>query len=133
MDQSTRQLAADEMPIAGDRSCSLELPRNTGAGGYITFDEFVRRVPLSASTIRRRLKDGSIPYAQPGGRGHSVLIREDALDISGQVKPAGSLKQAGADQSMKIPEAALSIAVQTEQVKLSGPSPKWLANTKWRT
>ena len=125
MDQSTRQLAADEMPIAGDRSCSLELPRNTGAGGYITFDEFVRRVPLSASTIWRRLKDGSIPYVQPGGRGHSVLIREDALDVSWQVKAAESSELARVDQAVKTAEVGQAVVTPPKKRRFSGPRPKW--------
>lgn len=95
MEKSTRQPAADEMQsITDERLYASQRTQSGQACRYLTFDEFERSVPLSVSTIRRRLKDGSIPYIQPGGRGHSVLIREDALDVSCQVKPAESSEQA---------------------------------------
>jgi len=133
MEHSAKQPAPDEMrPAANGRSRSSELARSGRASGYITFDEFVRRVPLSASTIRRRLKDGSIPSVQPGGKGHRVLIREDALDVLCQVQPAESSEQEAETQRMMGPDAVLSIAALPTRTKLSGPSPKWKSRGKFR-
>ena len=118
--------------VIADASVSAEglSPQSSdGEFRYIEFREFVRRVPLSASTIRRRLKDGSIPYVQPGGRGHSVLIREDALD---RVQPAGAPEQETEGQPVIVPDATLSIAVPPEQPKLPGPAPRWKTQGKFR-
>jgi len=37
-------------------------------------DEFARRSSMSISTIRRRIRDGSLPAWQPGGPGTRLLI-----------------------------------------------------------
>lgn len=48
---------------------------------FLPFKEFVKTCPLSPSTIRRRLKDGSLPFIQPGGKRHQILVPENALEL----------------------------------------------------
>jgi excisionase family DNA binding protein len=46
---------------------------------YLSVEEFVAATGLSESTVRRRIKDGSLPVCQPGGRKSRLLIPRDAL------------------------------------------------------
>ncbi len=46
---------------------------------YLTVKEFIRRCPLSESTIRRRIECGDIPSIQPGGKNTKILVPADAL------------------------------------------------------
>jgi hypothetical protein len=47
---------------------------------YVSPREFSHFSGLSLSTIRRRIRDGSLPVSQPGGSRTRVLIRRDALE-----------------------------------------------------
>lgn len=47
---------------------------------YVSIAEFVRLTGLSDSTIRRRIRDGSLSAVQLGGRGTEWLIPGDALE-----------------------------------------------------
>ena len=126
MEHIAEQPVIDEIrPIADVRLHASQLTQSGQKCRYLTFDEFKGRVPLSASTIRRRLKDGSIPYIQPGGKGHTVLIREDALDVSCQVKPAESSELAGVGQAVKTAEAGQAVVMPPKKRRFSGPRPKW--------
>lgn len=42
---------------------------------YLTVAEYAERYKVSERTVRRRLKDGSIAYEQPGGKGGFIRIR----------------------------------------------------------
>lgn len=82
---------------------------------FLSIDEFARRTSLSESTIRRRVRDGSIPSWQPGGPGTRVLIPIDALDIT----PPTSTSVAVASPH-RVPSRSGS-------AKIPGPTPKWKA------
>ena len=47
---------------------------------HISIDEFSRQSGLAAITIRRYLRSGHLPYVQPGGRKHRILIPVTALE-----------------------------------------------------
>jgi hypothetical protein len=47
---------------------------------FLKIREFSRISGLSVSTIRRRVRDGSIPAIQPGGAGKVILFARDALE-----------------------------------------------------
>lgn len=47
---------------------------------YLTLREFSVTTGLSESTLRRRVRDGSLPFVQPGGPGTRILFRADALE-----------------------------------------------------
>jgi hypothetical protein len=67
-----------------------------------------------ASTLRRRLADGSIPKHQPGGPGTKIGIPRSAL--LQRSKPINFVPTQNTDTSKADPE--------TEN-KISGPKPKW--------
>lgn len=67
-----------------------------------------------ASTLRRRLADGSIPKHQPGGPGTRIGIPRSAL--SQRSKQTKSVPTENKDTCKADPE--------TEN-KISGPKPKW--------
>lgn len=47
---------------------------------FLSLSEFSRLTGLSPSTIRRRVRDGSIRALQPGGRRTRLLFTVSALD-----------------------------------------------------
>lgn len=46
---------------------------------FLSVEEFCQQTGLSPATVWRRLKDGSLPSYQPGGKGTRVLIPLEAL------------------------------------------------------
>jgi len=46
---------------------------------FLSIPQFAALSQLSMSTIRRRLRDGSIPFSQPGGKRTKILIPQKAL------------------------------------------------------
>lgn len=50
-----------------------------GERRFLTVDEVARVTGLSASTIRRRVRDGSITAVQPGGRRKRLLFDAESL------------------------------------------------------
>jgi excisionase family DNA binding protein len=49
---------------------------------FLSPADFARATGLSEATVRRRIRDGSLPVAQPGGKKSRVLIPRDVLDRS---------------------------------------------------
>lgn len=89
---------------------------------FVSPEEFGRLTGWSASTVRRRLKDGSLPAIQPGGRRTLWLIDIEefqAIQAPAQLaepQPAPSNSKSTVDQEA---EAAGS-------ARLPGPRPGWL-------
>ena len=84
---------------------------------WLTVAKFVDHCGLSTSTVRRLIKSGSLPYAQPGGPGTRVLIPADALshargDVGVPQEPAASTA----------PTAVIEPALPE---KRAGPKPRW--------
>ncbi len=71
------------------------MPPSTDTVDSLPVNEFARWSSLSISTIRRRIRDGSLPAWQPGGPGTRLLIPvtclpsfQVAATIVPQQKPA---------------------------------------------
>ena len=47
---------------------------------FLTIKLLTQKSGLSVSTLRRRVKDGSLPTIQPGGRGKKMLLSPTVLD-----------------------------------------------------
>lgn len=77
-----------------------------------TLSELIAMTKLSESTLRRRVKDGSIPCIQPGGPRTRMLFSPDILD------------RLAAASSSQIEPVAASPVLQPKP-KLSGPVPNW--------
>lgn len=46
----------------------------------LTYEELSRRTGLSISTLRRRVKDGTIPFLQPGSRRSRIVFPIDIVE-----------------------------------------------------
>lgn len=77
----------------------------------VSLQEVVRLTGLSASTVRRRVRDGSIKAVQPGGHRTRLLFDAESL---------GGLLQANA---ASVTSASPSSIPQSQS--LSGPRPRW--------
>lgn len=75
---------------------------------YVRPAEFSRLTGISVMTIRRCLRDGRLPFVQPGGRGHLILIPVDALD------------------RLRTPAGPADDPPPPAPPVLSGPKPEWL-------
>lgn len=98
-------------PIASELSMTLPPADRDG----LTVEEYKELTSISESTIRRRIKDGTLPSWQPGGPGTRVLLPVSSLpshqSLVTQSEPPGK-------QSPK-PQATANIS------RLPGPKPRW--------
>jgi hypothetical protein len=86
---------------------------------YLSPAEFSECSGLSLATIYRRVRDRSLPSAQPGGPRTQVLIPIDALrpaarPTESEPRPSASAVPTGPANAEPIPP-----------VPLPGPAPKW--------
>ena len=84
---------------------------------YISIQDLSEISGLSVSTLRRRVLDGSLAAAQPGGRRTRLLFPVDILDRLMPTK----------DQAATEPLAVTTdfSAVARTQESIPGPKPKW--------
>ena len=75
---------------------------------------------VSVSTVRRRIRDGSLPCLQLGGRGHRICIPHDALIVPSRRERMGS------DEPAEPADRSLDHMHQAE--RLPGPAPRWMQN-----
>lgn len=80
----------------------------------LTIEEFARRTSLSVSTIRRRIKDGQLPFWQPGGPGTRLLLPANSLPF----QPAATLPATR-------PVESANPSTNRASSRLSGPLPRW--------
>lgn len=86
-------------------------------GDMLSPEEAAKYTGFKIATIRRRLKDGTIPKYQPGGKGTRVAIPRSALSVDALVrKPTDSAVTAPIE----------STASPNSQNRRSGPAPRWL-------
>lgn len=78
---------------------------------YLTLKEFSAHTGLSEATVRRRAREGTIPFRQPGGPRTKLLFQADALE------PIGD----GPTASPPVVDSAPSIP---------GPPPRWRGRTR---
>jgi excisionase family DNA binding protein len=90
----------------------------SSAKRFLSPKEFAESSGLSESTVRRRIKDGTIDSEQPAGFGTRICIPVDALqrshsddDLDGASDDSGESEDTGEDTP------------QTDRI--SGPRPKW--------
>lgn len=81
---------------------------------YLTLAELVLTSGLSASTIRRRVRDGSISAIQPGGHRTKLLFAADVLE--NEAKP-------NATTDHVVAQASLPAILSQPR---SGRRPKWM-------
>jgi excisionase family DNA binding protein len=87
------------------------------APGWLTVAKFALHTGLSLSTVRRLIKSGSLPFAQPGGRGNRLLIPANALSHArGDV---------GASQAGPASIVPTTVTQPAPAAKRAGPKPRW--------
>jgi excisionase family DNA binding protein len=79
----------------------------------LTIEELSQWTGLSVSTIRRRVKDGTIPFLQPGGRRSRIVFPPDIVERLIQIT---SQKSTNTEPIAVIPP---------EKPQRRGPRPKW--------
>lgn len=88
---------------------------------YLSLDELSAVSGLSASTLRRRVRDGTLPVIQPGGRRTRLLFRIDVLEKIGQSGQQPSDLSGSNDRL----EAISDPMQEPVYPKLPGPRPRW--------
>ena len=84
---------------------------------FLTLKEFAQQARISESTIRRRVRDGSLPVVQLGGKNKKLLFPIDALDrVNTPVTPAE-------DNASVEPSSLLAPGTQTDNP--AGSRPRW--------
>lgn len=83
---------------------------------FVSPQEFARLAGFSASTLWRRIRDGSIPFWQPGGPGTRVLIPLSAIESA---SPSATSVPAGDAAATDCPA----------QKPIPGPRPRWQTRT----
>jgi hypothetical protein len=92
----------------------------TPTAEYISLAQLSAISGLSASTLRRRIKDGSLPVIQPGGRRSRLLFRRDVLDTLSAVAREATSTSASSGEETPGDDPTIP-AVQP----LPGPRPRW--------
>ena len=88
---------------------------------YLSPHEFVARSGLSSATVRRYLRDGHLPSAQPGGPRCRVLIPVTVLKSFLAAKQVAGPN--GTDRSSTVTKSAYA-----SNKPLPGPTAKWRQN-----
>jgi hypothetical protein len=84
----------------------------------ISLKEFLAYTHLSESTVRRRVRDGSLPAIQVGGKGKKMLFSVDAF-----VRSQDSSASAGLDAPAEVFKSPQSTEAQADIP--AGPRPRW--------
>lgn len=98
--------------------------RNVISRDCFSIAEFSSLKGLSESTIRRRIRDRSLPYFQPGGSGTKILIPADALQRDDSAISSSS--------DLRV-EDLLESAVPHDQPlpRVAGRQPLWKQNLSY--
>ena len=84
----------------------------------LSVDEAAAILGVSVSTVRRRIRDRSLPCLQLGGRGHRIVIPHEALIMPSRRERTGS------DEPVEPAERSPDRMHQPE--RLRGPTPRWM-------
>jgi excisionase family DNA binding protein len=84
---------------------------------YLSYQELSGMAGLSVSTLRRLVKNGQLPFFQPGGPGTRIVFAADVLERLIQPTPRS------AQESQKA-------FARTKAGTPPGPQPKWMRSPK---
>jgi len=120
------EFAANEIPSRGFSAPQHERSRihQTTPTRYRTLKEYVQHTGLSESTIRRRVRDGSLPFLQLGGRNKMILLPADAL-----TRVNTSMAFAGDDTPVE-PHPLPPSGMQADDS--AGSHPRWMQKLRRR-
>lgn len=93
---------------------------------YLKLPEFCRLTGLSKSTVRRRVRDGSIRVEQLGGPKHILLFSIDALaQASRPLHSSSRTADSSKDHLVRLQGADAVNAPANGDTNQGGPGPKW--------
>ncbi|MEQ8854387.1 helix-turn-helix domain-containing protein [Gimesia sp.] len=84
---------------------------NSDTSDLLSIEELSTIISLSISTIRRRIRDGSIPAIQPGGKGTKLLIPKEWVNQQATISKSSRLEPSSSGRHQRI--------------CISGPTPRW--------
>jgi hypothetical protein len=88
------------------------------SANFISLKEFLAYSRLSESTVRRRVRDGSLRAIQVGGKGKKLLFSVDAF-----VRSQDSSDSDGRDAPTEVVNLPQSTGMQADVP--AGPRPRW--------
>ena len=91
-------------------------------GRFLSIEELSLQSGLSISTIERRVKDGSIPVIQPGGRRTRKLFRADVLEQLASQAPSSASCSTGPASSTP----GENVRHDDAPHKIPGRRPTWM-------
>lgn len=84
----------------------------------LSYEEVSARTGLSLSTLRRRVKEGKLPFIQPGGRRTRIVFPLDVIERLLQAADTSSSPKHAVQQPISVPVRKVTVS--------RGPRPKWL-------
>ncbi|QDU05456.1 Helix-turn-helix domain protein [Gimesia chilikensis] len=81
------------------------------SAAFHTIEELAPKLAVSISTIRRRIRDGSIPAIQPGGKGTKLLIPKEWVNQQATISKSSRLESSSSGRH--------------QRKSISGPAPRW--------
>ena len=116
-------------PHANDGNTTVVAVNAVRSRTHLSVQEYAKATGLSLSTVRRRVKDGSVPVLQLGGKCHRVLIPMGAIEHTGATGQLGAEAEPGPDLSERADHAvggAATLPLATQKPsRIPGPSPRW--------
>lgn len=91
---------------------------------YLTIAQFCEQSGLSASTVRRRIQDGSLPVIQFGGKGKKLLIPGTAISLAVGTGDKHSSLITGTTNA-RVAASDPDTTTITEVSARPGPLPRW--------
>jgi excisionase family DNA binding protein len=95
----------------------------------LTINQLAQRSGLSVSTLRRRVKDGSLPAIQPGGAGKKMLFLPTVLDalstprvVDAHTVTGEKSHRSGSESAATVPDYGSSCASQSDGSAVSALS-----------
>jgi excisionase family DNA binding protein len=86
---------------------------------FLSPQELATRTGLSVETVRRRVRDGSLPSIQPGGPGKRILISIAAFMTTLR------MPETAGDEGCDLTVGQKAAAAPKGRGRLPGPEPSW--------
>jgi excisionase family DNA binding protein len=92
----------------------------------LTYDDLSTLTGLSLSTLRRRVKEGKLPFIQPGGRRTRIVFPRDVMEqLLQPVKPV-CCPSGATNRGPVSPDGVSARREPTPSPPTHGPLPRWL-------
>lgn len=100
---------------------------------YLSLEELSALTGLSVSTLRRRVRDGSLPTWQPGGRRTRLLFPLELVDAAMSAVSSDTNSQGDAPPESTNAREATQSSQESAGTPLAGPTPRWMKGLRSRS